>query len=91
MRLSVTFSGSIELENWKNIIDQIEKEIRKQESQPKSPAKTAELQFCSECATHFFYIKEAWRNHVSHSRATYDEEQASRIVDHVRNFMAALA
>jgi hypothetical protein len=90
-RVGLTLAVPMELENWKNIIDQIEKEIRKQEALPKSAAKSAELQFCANAAAHFWYIKEAWRNHVSHSRADYDEDEAARVVEHVRDFMRALA
>lgn len=90
-RIGVTFSTPVELESWKNVIDQIEKEIRKQEALPKSTAKSEELKFCAAAASQFFYFKEAWRNHVMHSRVDYDESDAIRIVTHVRDFMRALA
>lgn len=90
-RLNVTFTVPIELEQWRNIIDRIEKEIRQQEAQPKSTERSKELQFCAECASHFWYFKEAWRNHVSHSRVNYDPAQAERVLWHVRDFMRALA
>ena len=48
-------------------------------------------EFYSEAASHFFYIKEAWRNHVSHSRTDYDDTEATRVVARVRDFMTALA
>ena len=38
------------------------------------------MQFYSETATQFRYFKNAWRNHVSHSNATYDEAQAEKIM-----------
>lgn len=82
---------SLELENWKNIIDQIQKEIRKLEQLPKSPVKSETLQFYSEAASNFSHFKNAWRNHVSHSRATYDERQALTVWSHVRSFMENLA
>ena len=89
--LGVSFPASIELENWKNIIDRIEKEIRKLEQQPKSQNKDASLQFLSEAALQFRYFKDAWRNHVEHHRATYDDYQAHGILTHVRDFMERLA
>lgn len=91
VRLNVPMSASVELENWKNIIDRIEKEITKLEQLPKSSAKSATLQFYSEAASNFRYFKDAWRNHVSHSRATYDERQALNTWNHVRMFMQELA
>lgn len=78
-------------ENWKNVIDQIEKEIRKRENQPKGPEKSAELEFYSRVASHFWYFKEAWRNHVSHSRASYDEQDAVQVLNNVRDVMRDLA
>ncbi len=89
--LGVGMSSGIEFENWKNIIDQIEKEIRKLEALPKGPAKTATLTFYSEAASQFRYFKDAWRNHVSHARAQYDEREALTIFEHVRTFMHDLA
>lgn len=79
------------LENWKNILDQIDKKIRQMEALPRGPEKSADLQFFSEAATQFRYFKDAWRNHVSHARADYDEQDARTILDHVRDFMSHLA
>lgn len=90
-RLQVTFSVPAELQNWKNIIDLIEKEIKKQEQLPNSPKKAEDLKFYSTAATHFFHIKSAWRNYVSHTRESYDEHGAMRVIEHVRDFMAVLA
>jgi hypothetical protein len=90
-KLGVVFPTPLELENWKNIIDKIEKEIRTKEAKPKSAEKSMELQFYSEAAAQFWYLKEAWRNHVSHSRATYDEVRATEIANHVRLFMRQLS
>lgn len=82
---------SLELENWKSVIDQIEKEIRNLEQTPKSSLKTEKLQFYSEAASGFRYFKNAWRNHVSHSRANYDEREAIVIYNNVQAFMQILA
>jgi len=82
--LGVTFASGIELENWKNILDQIDKEIRRVDQLPKSQQKSEDLQFYSEAAAQFRYFKDAWRNHVSHSRAAYDEQGARQVLDHVK-------
>jgi hypothetical protein len=79
------------LENWKNITDQIERNIRDMESLPKSAAKSSDLQFLSGAAAQFRYFKDAWRNHVSHARESYDEQEARIVLEHVRDFMAHLA
>lgn len=84
-------SESMELENWKNVIDQVEKQIRLLEQTPKSPQKSANLQFYSEAASCFRHFKDAWRNHVSHSRANYSEREALAIYNNVMIFMHTLA
>jgi hypothetical protein len=90
-RLGVVFASGVELENWKNIIDQIEKKIREKEDLPKGQQKSEDLQFYSEAASQFRYFKNAWRNHVSHSRTDYDEQGATDVLNHVKYFMGALA
>lgn len=89
--LGVSFPAAIELENWAKIIDKIEGEIRKLQNQPKSNQKSADLQFSSEAATEFRYFKDAWRNHVAHSRTAYTDPEAQKIMQHVAEFMQHLA
>jgi len=81
----------MDLENWKNIIDQIEKKIRQMESLPKGREKTENLQFYSEAAAQFRYFKDAWRNHVAHARINYDAKDAYRVLTHVADFMRQLS
>ena len=90
-RVGATFPVAIELENWKNIIDAIEKRIRSVEQQPKSLDKTADLQFYGIAASQFWHFKEAWRNHVSHSREHYDEREAMQVYNAVGDFMQKIA
>jgi len=89
--LHVEFKEGIELENWKNIIDQIEAKIRSLEAMKKGKEKDAQLTFYSEAAVQFRYFKDAWRNHVAHQREEYDADQAHSVLIHVRDFMAQLA
>lgn len=90
--INVPFKGDIELENWKNIIDQLEKHIKSlEQTLPKGPEKDNDLRFYASAASQFWHFKNAWRNHVSHSRATYDERDAVMIWNSVREFMTAIA
>ncbi|MFH1652347.1 MAG: hypothetical protein ABID87_09660 [Chloroflexota bacterium] len=82
---------AIELENWKTIIDQIEKKIRQLEQAPRSDEKSEILRFYSEAANCFRYFKDAWRNHVSHSHAHYSERDAFSVYVNVQSFMQTLA
>lgn len=78
-------------EAWQNVIDLIEAQIRELQKSPRGPKKQRVLQFCSEAAKEFVYFKDAWRNHVMHSRATYGVDESTRILGHVRDFMVLLA
>jgi hypothetical protein len=90
--VGLPMSDDIELANWKNIIDQIEAKLREMEqTQPKGAAKSERLQLYAQAASGFWQFKEAWRNHVAHSRATYDEPDAWSIWQNVRDFMVHLA
>lgn len=78
-------------ENWKNVIDQVERKIRDMEGLPKSSEKIERLRVLSSLASDFRYFKDAWRNHVSHSHAVYAEVEGIRVYQHVRSFMNLLA
>ncbi|MCH7889598.1 MAG: hypothetical protein IIA00_10025 [Proteobacteria bacterium] len=83
---------SFDIQNWQNIIDQIEAEIAKlRGSLPRGTAKNERLQFLSEAAAEFAHFKDGWRNYVSHNRATYEEAQALNVMSHVQTFFATLA
>lgn len=83
--------AGFDLENWKNIIDQIEKKIRELESLPKSSQKTEMLRRYSSAAVQFRYFKDAWRNHCMHSRGWYDKHTSKSVFEHVKQFMVELA
>jgi hypothetical protein len=80
------------VENWHNIIEQIESKIRNaQKKLPRGAEKTERLQFLSEAAKEFTYFKDGWRNHVSHNRSKYDANGAFSIFIHVLAFMKHLS
>lgn len=85
--LNVPFAHS----NWQNILDQIEKEIKKRAAAPHAATWKDDEQFYSEAAVHFRILKDAWRNHTMHLRDRYDEERAETIFQSVRGFMQHLA
>jgi hypothetical protein len=73
-------------ENWKNVIDQIEKKIRELEALPKSDDKRKRTQFFSEAAIQFRWFKDAWRNYAMHSHEHYDEREGAIIFLHLSDF-----
>lgn len=79
-------------QNWQNIIDQIESEVRNLgKTLPTGMEKNDRLQFLSEAAKEIVYFKDGWRNYVSHNRGAYDVHQARSVMEHVRSFMTVLS
>lgn len=90
--LAKTLEVAFEYANWDTVINQIEAKIKKIESgELKSIHWTEDRTFYSETALQFRHFKDAWRNHVMHSREHYDGERAASIFTHVKEFMQHLA
>lgn len=80
------------IDNWQVIINKIESEIESQcKKLPRGTQKTERLLFLSQAAKEFIYFKDGWRNHVSHNRATYYENQALLVIEHVHSFMKVIS
>ena len=83
--------SEIKSENWKVVIDLIEKKIRELESTPKSDEKREKTQFLSEAAMQFRWFKDAWRNDAAHAHVYYDEREGAPIFLHVSDFFRHIA
>jgi len=78
--------------NWGNILEKIEKEIGKLLHPGRKPRILPEdLDFYSNAAKEFVYMKILWRDPVTHSRSKYDEPMAQSVMTHVKLFMKHLA
>jgi hypothetical protein len=78
--------------NWQNIIEEIEKAIRKMTDDPNRQADWKDQQeFYSGAATQFMFFKDAWRNYVAHGRDKCTQDEAERVFTSVRAFMQMLA
>jgi hypothetical protein len=86
-RLAVDF----EKRNWHNVISDIEKAIAALEQSPKSDARDQLIEASGRAAAQFRYVKIAWRNHVMHNRAVYDEEESWKIIEHSRGLVVESA
>lgn len=90
--LAQDLGKTFDVQNWQNILDEIESEIRNQaKALPRGVDKLERLRFLSEAAKEFHFFKDGWRNYVSHNRAIYDQLQARNVMDHVRSFMNGLS
>jgi hypothetical protein len=49
------------------------------------------LETAGEAAIEFKFFEHAWRNHIAHGRAAYDENDAKKVLEHVRTFMEVIA
>jgi len=89
---------------WASIIDDLEKAITAASaaagkttagSKPPTPSaavrRRKDLTIFATAAKEFTYFREAWRNHIAHGRANYDENDARKVLTHVRDFMGTLA
>jgi hypothetical protein len=85
-KFSVTFNNT----TWHNIIEQIESKIRKMDSSFGADWKEQQ-KFCSEAASQFMFLKDAWRNHIMHLSDVYDEGKALSVLRHVHELMRTLA
>lgn len=81
-----------EKKSWNGVLIDLQakcKAIEKRRRKPKSWRNNR--QFYSEVFVEFDHLKDAWRNHAMHARATYDEERAENIMDHVQRLLRHLA
>ena len=89
--LRVKFSQPIECMEWNSIIEPIDKAVRKLQQLPRSSKKFKDQQYYSEIVQHLYFCKDAWRNHVSHSRERYEMRQADSVLEHVSLIMQLLS
>ena len=75
--------------SWANGIDAIEAAIKKNATSTGVDVKRRKVM--AEAAVHLRFVKDAWRNDVIHAGEPYDTGKAQSVLDHVRDFMRALA
>jgi hypothetical protein len=90
--MAADVSVNFDIQNWQNVIDQIESEVLKLGKKlPRGSEKTERMQLLSGASKEFTYFKDGWRNHVAHNRSSYDGNQAESILNHTKAFMGSLA
>lgn len=80
----------IELADWDTISVGIKKKIGLLPNS-KSVRITREKEFYTTANAQFHNFKDAWRNHVSHARESYDEYQAMSVMVNVKHYLIHLA
>jgi hypothetical protein len=81
----------IEYATWDKVINGIKTRLTAAHAKPKSERRSRQLQFYADAADQCTYIREMWRNEVSHTRKSYNDGEALGVLGRVRDFMSLLA
>jgi hypothetical protein len=88
--LAKPFNVSASHDNWQNIINEVEAAIRGLGALPKSQQKIEDEKFFGGAVAHLYFIKNAWRNHVAHTRDSYSDDEARKVLDRSKDFVESL-
>lgn len=80
----------IDYADWQKVIDGIRSKITKIRQRPVGPKRETELQFFSNAADHCEYMKDIWRNELSHTRRAYEKEEALAVINRVKDFVTVV-
>jgi hypothetical protein len=80
----------IEYATWDKVITAIKNKHTAAHAMPKNAARNKKLQFFADAAENCIYIKDLWRNDISHTGKNYQEAEALGILNRVRDFMHLL-
>jgi hypothetical protein len=81
----------IEYATWDKIIVGIRNSVAEAKKLANTPAKEKKLQFYSQAADDCEYMKDIWRNEVSHARRAYQKAEALAVVSRVGSFLRLVA
>ena len=84
-------SSPLEYAEWDPVLTACKNKLSEAHKLPKGPRREKQLQFYSEAADHCTYMKDIWRNNVSHARKTYNDGEALGAFNRVHDFMDFLA
>jgi len=94
VRIKITHKGKtcpLEYGDWDKVITAIKNKILEVRQRPKGPKAAAALQLYSDLADHCEYMKDIWRNELSHTRRRYNKAEALAVINRVREFVQLLA
>jgi hypothetical protein len=81
----------LEYGDWDTVITAIRNKIAETRKLPRGAKKEAALQFYSTAADQCEYMKDIWRNEISHARRRYSKSEALGVMNRVRDFVQPLA
>jgi hypothetical protein len=81
----------LEYAEWDKVITAIDNKIKAMKpSLPKGPKRQTQLELYSEANQHCLFMKDIWRNTISHTRKPYSSLEAQSVFERVRDFMQFL-
>ena len=89
--LGIEMKEGIDYAEWGAILKRIETTFEQTEQQARGAEKSATQQFYSQVAINIGHFKNAWRNHVMHTREKSDDREAPEVFRYTRSFMQKLA
>jgi hypothetical protein len=94
LRVALTHKGKphpIEYADWEKVIDAVKAKIAATRQLPIGSARQEKLTRLSDAADHCTFMKDIWRNTVSHARKPYKSSEAMTAMGRVRDFMLFVA
>jgi hypothetical protein len=94
LRVSLTHKGrtiTVQLADWVKVITGIKNKITEVRASSSGMKRQERLELYSDAADHCTFVKDIWRNNVSHTRRPYTDKEAVAVLDRVRAFMMFLA
>jgi len=94
LRVSVTHKGRavpLQLADWEKIITAIKNKIAAVRILPAGIKRQQQLELYSDAGDHCTFMKDIWRNNVSHTRKPYTDKESEAALERVRAFMLFLA
>jgi hypothetical protein len=81
----------VEYGTWDKIITACKTKIEAIRKTPIGPKRREQLEFYSDAGDHCLFMKDIWRNNISHTQQPYNEPEALAVLERVKGFMGFLA
>ena len=81
----------IEFADWGTVIEECKKKIENARKALPPGKRQKVMELYADISDHCLFMKEIWRNNISHARNTYTEQEALAVMGRVRDFMTLMA
>ena len=93
LRVKLTDKGKrmpVDYATWNKVLTAIRIKITKIRHRPHGPKREEDLQFFSNAADHCEYMKDIWRNEISHTKRRYQKDEAKAAISRVKEFVTSV-